>query len=118
MLRASILVDVEQLQSNILSSLPNNPVASPLLSSESLSEPRWTINPEGFLLRGNRIFVPEADNLRLQILRTFHNHPTAGHFGQNRTLELICREYTWPGIHTFVKDYVSSCTSCAHSKTP
>ena len=118
MLRASTLVDVEQLRSDILSSLPNDPVASPLLSSESLSDPRWTINPEGFLLRDNRIFVPEADNLRLRILRTFHDHPTAGHFGQNRTLELIRREYTWPGIRTFVKDYVSSCTSCARSKTP
>ena len=39
MLRASILVDVEQLRSNILSSLPNDPVTSPLLSSESLSDP-------------------------------------------------------------------------------
>ena len=83
MLRASILIDVEQLRSDILSSLPNDPVTSPLLSSESLSDPRWTINPEGFLLRDNRIFVPEADNLCLRILRTFHDHPTAGHFGQN-----------------------------------
>ena len=40
------------------------------------------------------------------------------HFGQNRTLELIRHEYTWPGLHTFVKDYVSSCTTCAHTKVP
>ena len=118
MLRASTLIDVEQLRSDILSSLPNDPTASPLLSSESLVDPRWTIHPEGFLLRDNCIFVPEADNLHLRILQTFHDHPTAGHFGQNRTLELIHQEYTWPGIHTFVKDYVSSCTSCARSKTP
>ena len=83
MLRASILVDIEQLWSDILSSLPNNPVASPLLSSESLSDPCWTISHEGFLLRDNHIFIPEADNLCLQVLQTFHNHPTAGHFGQN-----------------------------------
>ena len=118
MLRASILIDIEQLQSNILSSLPNDPIASPLLSSESLSNPHWTINPKGFLLQDNHIFVPEADNLCLRVLWTFHNHPIAGHFRQNRTLELIRREYTWPGICTFVKDYISSCTSCAHFKTP
>ena len=105
MLWASVLVNIEQLQSDILSSLSNDPVASLLLSTESLDNPWWTINPK-------------ANDLQLCILWTFHDHPTAGHFGQNRTLELIRQEYTWPGIHTFVKDYVSSCTSCACSKTP
>ena len=63
MLRASILVDIEQLQSDILSSLPNDPVTSPLLSAESLDDPWWTINPKGFLLRDNRIYVPKANDL-------------------------------------------------------
>jgi len=31
--------------------------------------------------------------------------------------ELIRREYTWPGLWTFIKDYVRSCTSCARAKT-
>ena len=47
-----------------------------------------------------------------------HDHPLAGHFGQNRTLELIRHENTWPGLRTFVKDYVQSCTSCTRAKTP
>ena len=83
MLRASILVNIEQLWSDILSSLPNDPVASPLLSAKSLDNPWWTINPKGFLLRDNCIYIPEANNLRLHILQTFHDHPIAGHFGQN-----------------------------------
>ena len=83
MLQASILVDIEQLQSDILSSLPNDPVTSPLLSAESLDDPWWTIDPEGFLLRDNCIYIPEANDLQLHILRTFHDHPIAGHFGQN-----------------------------------
>ena len=89
MLWASILVNIEQLQSDILSSLPNDPVASPLLSTESLNNSWWTINSKGFLLRDNHIYIPKANNLQLHILRTFHDHPTAGHFRQNQTLELI-----------------------------
>ena len=27
-------------------------------------------------------------------------------------------EYTWPGVCTFVKDYISSCTSCGCAKAP
>ena len=89
MLQASILVNIEQLQSDILSSLPNDPVTSLLLSTESLDDPWWTIDSKGFLLRDNHIYVPKANDLQLHILWTFHDHSTAGHFGQNRTLELI-----------------------------
>ena len=34
------------------------------------------------------------------------------------TLELLHREYTWPGIHSFIKEYVGSCTNCAGAKVP
>ena len=27
-------------------------------------------------------------------------------------------KYTWPGVCTFMKDYVSSCTSCGRAKAP
>ena len=118
MLQASVLLDIEQLRSDILSSLPNDPVASPLISAESINDPRWTVDSEGFLLWDHHIYVPEANDLRLHILRTFHDHPTAGHFGQNRTLKLIHREYTWPNIRTFIKDYISSCTTYSCAKVP
>ena len=118
MLRASVLLDVEQLHSDILSSLPNDPAASPLISAESIDDPRWKIDSKGFLLQDNCIYIPEANDLCLHILRIFQNHPTAGHFGQNHTLELIRCEYTWPNIRTFVKDYVSSCMTCSHAKVP
>jgi len=64
------------------------------------------------------MYVPEADDLCLRVLRYKHDHPLSGHFGQNCTLELIHREYTWPGIRTYVKDYVKSCMACARAKTP
>ena len=59
------------------------------------------------------MYVPETDDLRLRVLRYKHDHPLLGHFGQNRTLELIRHEYTWPGICTYMKDYVKSCMTCA-----
>src|SRR5207245_11582790 len=47
-----------------------------------------------------------------------HDHPLAGHFGQNKTIKLVRHEYTWPGLRTFVKEYVQSCTAWAWAKTP
>jgi hypothetical protein len=54
----------------------------------------------------------------IHILQNTHDHPLSGHFGQNRTLELIRCEYIWPSIRTYVKDYVKSCTTCARAKVP
>jgi len=64
------------------------------------------------------MYVPEADDLCLRVLRYKHDHPLSGHFSQNCTLELIRCEYTWPGIHTYVKDYIKSCMACAQAKMP
>ncbi len=42
----------------------------------------------------------------------------AGHFGQNWTLELVRRSYTWPRMHEYVHHYIKSCTVCGCNKTP
>jgi len=115
-LRAVTIMDVETLHSDILSALPSDPIAQVHLADPPDS--RWSTDEAGFLRLDGRIYVPDLDDLRLRVLWYRHDHPLAGHFGQNRTLELIWREYTWPGLRTFVKDYVRSCTSCARAKTP
>ena len=115
-LRAVELMDIERLHNDILSALPSDPIAQVWLSDKTNS--RWSVDEAGFLHLDNRIYVPDSDDLHLRVLRSKHDHPLAGHFGQNRTLELIHCEYTWPGLRSFVKDYVQSCTSCARAKTP
>ena len=104
------------LHSDILSALLSDSVAQTHLSDPPDS--RWSTDESGFLQLDGRIYVPDLKDLCLRVLRYKHDHPLSGHFGQNRTLELIRREYTWPGLQTFVKDYVWSCTACARAKTP
>ena len=114
-LQAVAIMDVEKLHSDILSTLPSDPIAQTHL--KNTSQPQWCVDDAGFLRLNDRIYIPDSDDLRLRVIRYKHDHPLAGHFGQNCTLELLRREYTWPGIWTFVKDYVRSCTSCARAKT-
>ena len=85
-LRTVIIMDIEKLHSNIHSSLCSDPIASAQLNSPS---PRWSVDSEGFLLLDDKIYVPATPNLRLQILQYKHDHPISGHFGQNRTMELV-----------------------------
>jgi hypothetical protein len=46
------------------------------------------------------------------VLQYKHDHVLSGHFGQNKILELIHREYTWPELRTHVKDFCKSCVTC------
>ena len=115
-LRAVAIMDIEKLHSDILSALPSDPIAQTHL--KDTSQLQWCVDDAGFLCLDNQIYIADSDDLRLRLLRYEHDHPLAGHFGQNRTLELLRHEYTWPGIRTFIKDYVWSCTSCARAKTP
>ena len=61
-----------------------------------------------------RIFVPpEARPMTLKLL---HDHKLAGHFGTQKTLELVARSFWWPGWRQDCKKYVLSCISCQRSK--
>ena len=109
-------MDVERLHADIFSALSSNPTAQTHLSDSS--NPRWTTNVNGFLRLDACIYIPKADDLRLHVLWYKHDHPLSGHFSQSCTLELVRRDYTWPGVWKYVKDYVKSCTTCARAKTP
>ena len=47
---------------------------------------------------------------------TVHDHLISGHFGHNRTLDLIRGEFIWPDLRNSVKSYIKSCTTCMRSK--
>src|ERR1700723_632645 len=99
---------------------PNN-LTNPESSESSESsdpKPRWSLDDQQLLCYDNRIWIPDTDDLRLRILLNKHDHLLSGHYGQSKTMELVRRDYTWPRVQTFVKDYCKSCTTCASIKTP
>ena len=112
-LRAMVIMDQEQLNSDILSALPND-----FLYIAHLKEPkpRWSVTPDGFLCHDSLIYIPNSNDLQLQVLRYKHNHILSRHPSQNKTVDLICRNYTWPGLRKFVKKYCKSCTTCMWAK--
>src|SRR5258705_7593692 len=87
---------------------------SKLESSDSPWGWEWS---EGQLRFQGRLYIPDQEILRLQVIRNHHNHPVAGHFREARTSELIRRSFHWPGLRRMVKDYVASCTMCACAKS-
>ena len=55
---------------------------------------RWH---DGLLFRDNKMYVPDGPS-RLQVLQYCHDSPLAGHFGVQKTLELVMRNYWWPQL--------------------
>jgi len=107
------ILDQNQLRSDILATLPSDSSISNHLSHP---EGRWSIDDAGFLRFDDRMYVPDSANLHLRVLQYHHNHVLAGHLGQNKTLELIWRHYTWPNIRDDIQKFCKSCVTCMRSK--
>lgn len=72
----------------------------------------WSVDRDGLLRHKGRIFVPEEITIRRELLRLYHDDPLAGHFGVDRTKELLSRKFYWNRMDVEVKEYVKSCPMC------
>ena len=52
--------------------------------------PGWR-DDNGIITFQERIYIPQDDLLRGEIIRDHHDHPAAGHPGHYKTLELVSR---------------------------
>ena len=51
----------------------------------------------GLLFKGNQLCVPRG-SMRENLIQEKHNGSLSGHFGINKTLELVQRYYFWPKL--------------------
>ena len=54
--------------------------------------------------------------MRENLIQEKHNGALNGHFGVNKTQELVTRFYFWPRMTRDIKKYVESCIVCQKSK--
>ena len=92
-----------------------DPVACGLLQQQAagMLEGPWTI-ADG-LLHGKRVYVPDLQDLRHQVVTLAH---TTGHEGVQKTLVRLRSDFHIPGDRKLVQDYVRTCGVCQRNKTP
>ena len=95
-----------------LSELQDNDKESKVLRAGGLPE-GWE-EVEGVLQYQGLPYVPEI--IRSKVISCHHNDLLAGHFGINKTKELVGRKYYWPSLRKDVEDYVRGCDVCLASK--
>ena len=69
-----------------------------------------------YLKDGNRLAVPQNKSLITTLLQEHHDSKTAGHFGVDKTYELLSRHFYWPKMIKDVKKYIQSCDICQRNK--
>ena len=70
---------------------------------------------DGVLYRKGRHRVPR--DMVPSVLRSEHDSKIAGHFGQDKTIELVRRNFWWPKMGEAIIDYIRLCPDCQRDKS-
>jgi len=68
------------------------------------------------MYKEGKVYVPKDKKLRAEIIRLHHDMPIGRHGGQWKTVELVTRNFWWPGVTKEVKRYVEGCNDCQRNK--
>jgi len=63
------------------------------------------------------VWISDNARLKLQVAHECDDSKVAGHFGRDKTLELMKRNYYWPNMEDWVRNYVKTCASYQRNKT-
>ena len=90
--------------------LPNMEIALNFGSAENVQDEVGSPIEERLLV--------ESEEQKIEIIQRCHDAETAGHPGIKKTVELIRRDYSWPGLRDYVQRYIESCETCKRCKFP
>src|SRR5258705_449163 len=90
------------------------------LTDPEIQPTKWRIEegPDGSrcLFYDGRLYVPDDLDLRRKIVSDHHDTPVAGHPGALATTRRVRLSYWWPGLTTFIRNYVAGCATCQQFK--
>ena len=67
---------------------------------------------DGMMYKERKVYVPKDNILRAEIIRLYHDIPVGKYKGQWKTVELVTRNFWWPGVMKEVKRYVEGYDFC------
>ncbi len=73
-----------------------------------------------YIIKGDKLYIQRNNKiLRVipryeleEIMKLFHDHETAAHFGKETTYDKVKQKYYWPTLKTDVEIYVKTCDQC------
>src|SRR5215467_15957200 len=87
-----------------------------IIDEEDLKDIKATKGFENLPRKDGKIEIPGKLSLQRHLLQRVHDIPTAGHPGTTETLRKLQDFAYWPGMNTFVRNYVRGCDKCQQYK--
>ena len=103
-------VTTESIGDQIIKDLKNLPIPTKAKADKE----EWEVK-DGLAYRGGLVVVADA-TVKRKVLELFHDSPIAGHPGQQKTRELISRDFFWYKMTEDVNKYVNGCRKCQQTK--
>jgi len=75
----------------------------------------WKIEGE-LVSKEGKVYMPKDEELRAEVIQLHHDILIAGHEGRWKTVELVTRNYWWPGVTRDIGRYVERCDLCQRMK--
>ena len=106
-------IKLDESLASILSYFKSEPTAAPASIKEAMKDYEFE---DEVLYRFGRIYVPNDEGIKKELLELYHDSMLAGHQGQAKTLDLVSRGYYWPSMKSYVNRYVDGCDKCQRTK--
>ena len=74
------------------------------------------VRGEEWQLEGDLVLKKEKEKLRIEIIQLYHDVLVARYGGKWKTIELVMRNYWWPGVAKDIGKYVEGCNICQRMK--
>src|SRR5258708_19412887 len=81
-----------------------------------LHSDEWT-HTEGVVLYRGKVYVPDNPQLHHDLVHAHHSATVTGHPRRWKMLELVSRNYWWPGLSRYVAKFIAGCDACNWTKT-
>jgi len=75
----------------------------------------WKIEGE-LVLKERKVYVLKDEELRTEVIQLHHDVPAAGHGERWKMVELVTRNYWWPGVTRDIGKYVEEYDLCQRMK--
>ena len=65
----------------------------------------WQIIDE-LIYYKNQLYIANNEELQTKIAKGCHDSQIGGHFGEEKTIEIVCRDFYWKVLTAWIKEYV------------
>jgi hypothetical protein len=103
-----------QLLDLVLELQKEDPLCQRLRKEIESNNPRkeYLIDSKGLLRYQDKILIPEQKSLIQELLYLYHDDQFAGHWGIDKTKDLLQRKFYWKNLTSDVHEYIVTCPTC------